>query len=312
MFRGGYFLSVARPQIRQLSRAQSVRLDLRPRSGPNDNQPLFRVSEGNPDLSPSKTHNFDLSAEYYSDQIGVIKLGVFYKRIDDFIQSNATLTTDDLGGVQVPDDRRFQNLPDNIYVEVSRPENANGVAEIWGLEAAIERQFTFLPGVWNGLGVFVNYTYSDSSRTQSRSWNAPVFDEDGNFVTRERAIAEFPSVPFEQQPKHSGTAALTYNKYGIDATLTYTAQAKRKDFIFANDLVRFDESAETLDFRIEYRFDLGLGNFRLYFEGADLLKGTDDPDVLSSRGGIGDAPKAYGNGRFFGGRQFRLGFSATL
>ena len=312
VFRGGYFLSVARPQIRQLSNDQRVSLVLLPRFGPNDNQPQLQVSEGNPDLNPSKTHNFDLSAEYYSDQIGVIKLGVFYKRIDDFIQTNATVTTDDLEGVQLPDDPRFQTLPDNIFVQVLRPENATGVAEIWGLEAAIERQFTFLPDFWSGFGVFVNYTYSDSSRTQSRSWNAPVFDDEGNFVTRERAIAEFPSEPFEQQPKHSGTAALTYNKYGIDATLAYTAQAKRKQFIFAHDLVRFDDSADTLDFRIEYRFDLGPGNFRLYFEGADLLKGTDDPAVLSSRGGVGAAPTAVESGTYFGGREFRLGFSATL
>ena len=310
--RGGYFLSVARPQISLLSNSQSISLDLRPVRGPNNDQPRLRVSRGNPALSPSSTHNFDLSAEYYSEQIGAIKLGVFYKRISDFIQTSASRTTDSLDGVELPDDPRFTNLPDNIFIEVTRPENAEDVAEIWGIEASVERQLTFLPGFWSGLGVFANYTYSDSSKTLALSWNEPVFDAAGNLVDRERATVDFSGRRFDQQPNHSGTAALTYNKYGLDVTLAYSYQARLQTAFIANGLSRFREPVETLDLRVEYRFDLGPGNFRVYFEGSDLLKGTDDARVADSRGGVGGTPKFIERGVFLGGREFRLGLAATF
>ena len=177
VFRAGYFLTVTRPQIEFLSDNQIVTLSLAPEGGPNDNQPELAVLQGNPDLRPSKTHNFDFSAEYYSDQIGVIKLQAFYKRISDFIQNNTQATTDSLEGVPLPDDSRFTDLPDNIFIEVGQATNDDSIAHIWGIETAIERQLTFLPGWWSGFGVFANYVYSDSCSTpdRQRPWSiAPL------------------------------------------------------------------------------------------------------------------------------------------
>ncbi len=310
VFRGGYFLSVARPEIGLLSDDQSVNLNLQPEFGPNDDQPQLTVVEGNPGLKPAKTHNFDFSAELYFDDIGVLKLGLFYKSIDDFIQSQRFRLFDDLSGVILPDDERFQNLPDNLFVEVRRPVNSEDEAEIWGLEAAFERQLTFLPGIWDGLGVFANYTYTDSSKVEPFSWGAPVFDETGAFVSRESAIVEFDDVRFDQQPDHSGTAAVTYNKYGIDASLAYSYQDRYQVQFVPNGQSVFLEDVDTLDVRVEYRFDRGSASWRLFFEGSDLLKGTNDADRLGS---IGDgAISAVNVGNYLGGRVFRLGFGATF
>lgn len=311
VFRAGYFLTVTRPQIEFLSDNQIVTLSLAPGGGPNDNQPELSVSQGNPDLRPSKTHNIDFSAEYYSDQIGVIKVGAFYKRISDFIQNNSEAATNSLEGVPLPDDPRFTNLPDNIFIEVRQATNDDNIAHIWGIETAIERQLTFLPGLWSGFGVFVNYVYSDSSKTVPVNWSAPVFDAGGNLITRERATVEFSGVPFDQQPKHSGTAALTYNKYGLDVTLAYSYQSRRSGTIRGNQLSSITESVDTLDIKIEYRFDLGPAAFRVYFEGADLLKGTDDRTFTGGDGLLGKTLTVAG-GNFNGGREFRLGLATAF
>lgn len=312
IIRAGYFLSVARPQVEQLSDFQTVALDLRERFGPNENQPTIRVSEGNPSLRPAVTHNFDISFERYNDEIGVIKLGAFYKRVEDSIQANFSNTIEDLAGVILPDDPRFTNLPDNIFVQVRRPENADDTAEIWGLEATYERQLTFLPGVWSGLGVFANYTYTDSSRSEPVVWNQPIFDETGVVIGREQVAVDLGDVRFDQQPAHSGTATVTYNNYGIDASLSYSYQDRRPALFRANNLSLFNEEVDSLDLRVEYRFAAGPANWRLYFEGTDLLDGVEDPFSLTSQGGEGSVPEAITGGNYIGGREFKLGLSATF
>ena len=313
VFRGSYHLTVARPRISQLSAEQRVELNLFPNRGPNRNQPELRVRQGNPDLNPSSTDNYDLSVEYYDDRIGVVKLGAFYKRIDDFIQGNTTVESTRLDGVELPDDPRFQpeNLPADLFISRSQPENSQDPADIWGVEVAIERQLTFLPGVWNGLGVFANYTYSDSSKTVFFNWSRPQFDTDENFVGYVDQVATFDDVAFDQQPKESGTVALTYNKYGLDATVAYSYQGWRAEN-GSGFGQRFDEAADSLDFRVEYRFGLGDGDFRVYFEGANVLDGSDDPAVLAGRRAVGGTPAVIEEGTYLGGREFRLGFASTF
>ena len=43
------------------------------------------ITIGNPELKPTVSYNFDLSADYYFRSIGLISAGIFYKKIDDFI-----------------------------------------------------------------------------------------------------------------------------------------------------------------------------------------------------------------------------------
>ncbi len=312
VLRAGYFLSVARPLIEDVSDDQRVTLDLRDRFGPNGDQPTLRVTEGNPALKPAVTHNFDISIEHYNKDIGVMKLGVFYKRVNDSIQLNRSSTIEDLAGVQLPDDPRFTDLPDNVFIQVTRPENAKDAAELWGVEVAYERQLAFLPGIWSGFGVFANYTYTDSARTEPVVWNQPIFDDAGVLIGREQVSVDLEDIRFDQQPAHSGTAAVTYNNYGIDASLSYSYQDRRPASFSPNGLSFFNEEIDSLDFRAEYRFDVGPANWRLYIEGTDLLDGTDDPLALVSLGGEGGTAETIVGGNYIGGREFKLGLIASF
>ena len=60
------------------------------------------------------------------------------------------------------------------------------------------------------------------------------------------------------------------------------------------------------------RLDRGHGLYRIYLEGADLLKSVSDSDVEQSQGGIGTTPRVFTGGRYFGGRVIRLGVSGTF
>ena len=165
----------------------------------------------------------------------------------------------------------------------------------------MERQFTFLPGAFGGLGLYANYTYTRSSRK---------FEE--QFFSGGDVVIVPVETEFEGQPEHSGSVAITYNKYNIDAALAYTTQARRLSFYQAHNLSKYNESDESLDLRAEYRFEVGSGDYSVYFEALDLLKGSKDPDVERSFGGVGTTPKYYSDGNFFGGRVFNLGFRATF
>ncbi|MBU1345431.1 MAG: TonB-dependent receptor [Alphaproteobacteria bacterium] len=309
IFRGGYFLSVARPSIGQLSNETRVSFINFPIPGPEGVKPILQINSGNPDLKPATTDNFDLSAEYYSG-IGIFKVSAFYKRIDNLLQNNITNGPATLAAVTLPDHPYFTgapyfdpNNPSGVFITGGSPVNSDEVAEIWGIEAQAERRFDFLPGIWSGFGVFVNHTFTDSSRTDRYNW---AYDPDPDHVYT------FDNLAFVQQPAHSGTAAITYNKYDIDATLAYGYQSRALTLFNPRGLSVYTEGVETLDFRAEYYLRPSYGSFRIFFEGNDLLNGTEDPDLEQTFGGEDGTPKFFGRATYLGGRNLKIGVSATF
>lgn len=311
VFRAGYFSTVARPQIRQLNSARSITLRLRPNGGPTRSQPRLTIFQGNPSLKPARTHNFDVSGEWYDDDVGVLKVSLFYKRITNLLESTETIGLPSLEGADLPDHPAFQNLPSNLFVTFRQPRNSPNPASVWGAEISFEKRLTFLPGLLSGLGIYSNYAYSDSRKTQTLTWfSAPITNPDGT-ITRTN-IQYDRILPFEQSPKHSGTAGLTYTAKDIDASLFYSIQARRLSGPAEYYLDSFNEAVDSLDFRAVYRFTLAASDVRLSFEGLNLLKSREDANTETSIGGVRGTPKYYTGGFYSGGRSFRLGLSATF
>ena len=302
LLRASYFRAVARPQLANLNRVRQISLDLRPRNGPNRNQPQLGIFEGNPDLDPSFTDSYDVSVEYYFDDIGAIKLSVFHKSIDNLLERNRTTGVDVLDGNAIPDDPAFDNLPDDIIIVAQRPENSPFDAEIRGVELAAERQLTFLPGAWDGLGVFGNYTYTDSEQNLLTGYFDPSFNFEEVRV----------SAPFTDDPEHSGTVAVTYNKYGIDASVSYTWQDRRLSTYLPYGLSEYQEDDDSLDLRAEYRLEKPSGIWRIFFEASDVLSDAEDTDVELGVGGEGGTPEVFQSARYFGGRTLTLGLSYSF
>lgn len=321
VFRGSYDLAVARPAVRDLSQDSFVLLNLMQTDGPLGDQESLYITKGNPGLDPAVTHSFGLGVEYYSNQIGLMRFNAFYKHIDNLLEANIQAGVDlDLRELDLPDDPHFNDLLadterlENLYVTVTQPVNNPASARIWGVEGHIERQFTSLPGFWSGFGVYGNLTYTESSKRYTHFWYySPIFDDNGVFTGgRQLETIVLPNIAFEQSPKYSGTVALTYNKYDIDAALTYSDQARRRSQFVPNGLAPYQEQSNSLDLRIARRLTLGGGEYRVYFEGTDLLKDAADPDLLDGIGGERGVPIYYQNGVYLGGRQFRLGVSASF
>ena len=302
ILRMGYGRSYGRPSISQISREQTLTIDLEERHGPEGNQPRILAQVGNPGLKPSLSDNFDISYEYYNQSGGVYKIQPYYKSIDGLIETIDVATGSSLENVVLPSDPRIDNI-DNFFVEVTQPQNNPARSEIFGIELVAEQQLTWLPGAWAGLGVFANYNYADSSKDETLIWNSAP---DGpTEYTRD--------VPFSGSPKHSGALGLTYNMYGIDAALTYYNQSEREIATFNDDFGfrRIRDSQESLDLSVQYRFNVGNSEIRLFFTGSDLLKDEEDA-VFSDLTAGRNVPTLYDSESYVGGRSFRLGVAASF
>lgn len=308
----GYFTAVARPQVQLLTSSQFINFNRRAAGGPNFDQPTLEIDTGNPGLKPAYTENFDFSAEYYSDDVGVLKLGLFYKKLHNLLESNAVSGLDNIEGFDLPDNVRFQNLPDNLFVVLRTPTNNPDVGKIWGLEASIEKRLSFLPGALGGLGIYANYTYTKSRKTIMRSWfTKPVVDANGN-VTRVQEDYLIKGAPFAGQPPHSGTIGLTYTGKGVDASIMYSYQARRLDSPGNFGLDYYTEASDTLDMRLSYKFALLGADAQFYLEGNNLLKGARDASVETTIGGRNGVPRYSTGGFFIGGRAVTGGLTITF
>ncbi len=297
LIRAGYFTTVSRPRLENLTQRAEIDFDLRPIGGPGSDQPELVVQQGNPDLRPSLTHNYNIDFEWYFDDVGVLKIAGFYKRIEDPVR--ATRERGDSSVLPqelvLPDAPFFDDL-DGVFVDVVRPFNADQEDEIWGLELTAERQLTFLPGFWNGFGVYANYTYTDSESTQ-RIISGAVPE----------GFVEFSGVPFEGSPEHQGTFGFTYSKYGWDGSLLYSEQARRLTSFNRFFLHDYAESVDTLDLRVNYRAEIAGNTVNVFLTGRDLLSDEEDPFLESSIGGDRGIPEFLTGGTYFGGRAFSVG-----
>ena len=192
------------------------------------------VSVGNPNVKAAYAHNFDVSFERYLRPLGLVSAAAFYKRINDplFVASSTVLWED-----VVTDDGEVRD----IRQEVTRPENGDK-GSIYGLELAWQQTFDMLPGAWNGLGVYANYTWAKSK-------------------------AELPFGLGETElpgtSRHNYNLALTYEKAGFNARLAYNHRSEFIDeFNVTNpDLNILWDGRSSLDFTTSYRFGNGISLF---------------------------------------------------
>lgn len=139
ILRASYNRSYARPELDSLLRGRSIDFQ-------NDT-----ISDGNPDLDPTTSHNFDAQIEYYTQSRGLYSAGVFYKKMKGFYYDDNSTTEmifDDLEGVTKP-------------FEVERPANALGATN-YGVELIARQKLFFLPRPFDGLGLSLSATFTDS------------------------------------------------------------------------------------------------------------------------------------------------------
>jgi TonB-dependent receptor len=203
------------------------------------NEQTSEITLGNADLKPTKSWNLDLLGEHFFKSVGVISAGVFYKRLENYIY---IFTFD-------------QQIGGTIY-HTTQPLNGEA-AHLVGFETALQNQLAFLPSPFDGIGVYANYTFTDSS-------------------------AKFPNhagdAALPRQSRHVGNLAASYEKHGFQGRMSVNFHGSYVDQVGASDLLdRFYDKHTQMDLSFSQRIThnirgyanvINLNDSRLrYFQG---------------------------------------------
>ncbi|MSU50545.1 MAG: TonB-dependent receptor [Opitutus sp.] len=203
-----------------------------PNNTVNDDTRAVTVS--NPELKPQYANSYDLTAEYYFKSQGMFSLGVFRKKIADYIFTDTSRTVGS----------GAENGFDGDYVGYRITTQANGgFARIEGLEASYQQQLTFLPGWSKGFGLYGNYT---ALRTEG--------DYGGAAVLTSRNLPNF--------MKNSGNIGLSYRGFGLDLRLQAVFRGKYMTTNSATPaLVAFQKAKTTWNWKSRYALTKRVGLF---------------------------------------------------
>ncbi|MCT7943004.1 TonB-dependent receptor [Shewanella holmiensis] len=153
---------------------------------------LVTGTQGSYQLDPYRVTQYDLSAEHYFSDGGIVSAAIFYKDVNSFTQTDSSCLADS-GTITGQNTTQWNNIcllttagqsqGDIInateaqglaFVDAEKAAGRTGIVidtdvnggsgEVKGLELGYQQQFNFLPGLWSGFGVNANYTYADSQQ----------------------------------------------------------------------------------------------------------------------------------------------------
>jgi outer membrane receptor for ferrienterochelin and colicin len=178
-------------------------------------QELRTAQSGNPGLDPFIADQADLSTELYFGTASTVSAAAFYKDVKSFTLNSTTAETLTVNG-------------ETAIYQVTRPRNGGG-GEIFGFELAYLQNFTFLPQPFDGLGVSLNYTYSDSN-TQNRD---PMTGGD---------------LPLPGQSKDTVNATLFYEKGPLSMGVAFNYRSKFFNSFSNGNTVFIDQISQRREF----------------------------------------------------------------
>lgn len=135
------------------------------------------IKQGNSDIQPTLSNNFDLLGEFYTGNTGLISAGVYLKNIKNyrilskdlvpFSQVESIVESPELllaQGANPTTVASYKTDYDKLKaangnLERTRPSNG-GTANILGAEFSFQRGLTFLPGLLRNLTIYSNYTHN--------------------------------------------------------------------------------------------------------------------------------------------------------
>ena len=126
----------------------------------NINNKDSELTLGNPELKPTTSFNFDLSADYYFKSVGLVSIGIYYKDINDFIVTQTV---------------RGYEYEGNSYDKFMQPRNV-GDANLLGVEVGYQRDFGFIAPTLKCVGFYGTYTYTHSKVNNFNFTGFDLFD----------------------------------------------------------------------------------------------------------------------------------------
>ena len=225
ILRESYNRSYGRPSLNDIARGRSQSVAA---------NGVITISEGNPNLLPLESDNFDLQLEYYTQNGGLYSASVFHKTITNFTYTNIIrFNTLDAQDRPVPAEGGT-----NTYTQ---PLNGPG-AKNYGIELIARQRLTFLPGFLKGLSPSVSATFTKSKA------EVPGREND--------------DLPLEGFSDYLFTSSLDYAWAGLRARVDYRYRAGYIEGLDADVLTdEWFSAREQVDAEISYQIRKGLSVF---------------------------------------------------
>lgn len=228
---------------------------------------------GNPALKPYRADQADLTYEHYFNKDTALTLSLFYKNLDTFIVQQVTSFPTIVNGVAQTG-------------TFTQPVNGNG-GNVRGLEVLFQQAFSFLPRPLDGLGIYANYSYTDSA--------VNVKENDNSIGT----------IPLPGLSKNVYNVSLYYSKYGVDARVGYRYRSSFATQTGDTDRILFNHSEGVLSSEISYEFPSAsvLHGLKLTVQADNL---TDTPyQLYYGKEALQGRYELFGR-RFYGGATYRF------
>lgn len=208
----------------------------------------YTATIGDPNTKPAKAFNFDLSADYYFKSVGMVSVGMFYKNIKNVNiewSSNKYLGSDlGLTGELAQESWKVtQNI--NAYD-----------ARVIGVEAAYQRDFSFIAPTLKCVGFYATYTYTHST---TRNFNERL------------NVQKSDNVKVAGSPEHTANASLFFEKWGANIRLSYNfASSFIDEMSTSRQLDRYYDKVNYLDLNASYTWGKKT-KFTVYANANNLL-----------------------------------------
>ncbi len=229
---------------------------------------------GNPALEPFRANQFDLTYEHYFGADTAFTISAFYKDLETYIVPQITDIVVNVNGT--PTTGTFR-----------QPVNGEG-GYIQGFEVLYQQAFAFLPAPFDGLGVYANYSYTDSDISVAENDNSI-----GN-------------IPLPGLSEHVANLSFYYYKNGFEARIAGRYRSEFATELGDTDRILFTAPETVVDFQTSYAFPEGspMSGVELLFQANNL---TDEPFETY----YGDTARqgryeTFGR-RFFLGATYRFG-----
>ncbi len=198
---------------------------------PKWNVYLSGIDYSNPNLKPAKSENYDIYLSFYGNKIGLFTVGLFEKRIKDFIYSRSEVLLSDTMAIEKygllesltgQDPIKFAGKPIYSYVNNPNPVTVRGIEVEW------QANLWYLPGLLKNIVFDINYTYTYSKALYPRTVpiKQVVSSPLGSVIKIVGNAESAYSAPLLFQPDNilNITLGYDYKDFSIRTSLQYQSQ----------------------------------------------------------------------------------------
>ncbi|MEZ4911645.1 MAG: carboxypeptidase-like regulatory domain-containing protein [Saprospiraceae bacterium] len=238
---------------------------------------LNAVNWNDPFLIPSLAKNVDIYYSIYTNKIGLLTAGGFYKSIENLIYNSGNTVIDSLDIIK-------NGFPTNLIgTTISKIVNNSSPATIYGFELEWQTRFWYLNNFLSKFILNINYTQTFSKVSYDRTVLKQVFTQEPPYVKLEEEVS-----PYSERLLFQPT-----NIFNFTIGFEDKGWASRLSFLYQNDIFSTPNFFSQLRGATAayYRFDFNISK-KLPWKGFEILANVNninsafEKDELISNGSI--------------------------